>query len=74
MIIQPEKYTIDGITINELTNSNPYYYCAYDNDNNIVTVMDIAVKGVTGTMSNIFGSETIEELEEEIERLGLKTI
>ena len=67
MIIQSIKIG----DINTVTHSSEYYYCTYDNDNNILTNTLSKVEGVTGAISNIFAATTKTDLNSEINRLNL---
>jgi hypothetical protein len=62
--------TEDGLTFNRIEGVNPYYFCTHDTTNVLIKT-DYTVVGKTDTLSDIFGTDTYEEMIDEIKRLGL---
>jgi hypothetical protein len=71
-IIQPTHRTVDGVTFNSIIRDIPFYYCTHssafwinksDNEDDTTT-------SIEGKL-DMFGSDTLVELESEIIRLNL---
>ncbi len=67
MIIEP--VIKDGIK--EINSDSKYVFCTYDDKKNILINNRIFVDGCTCTISNIFGSDTLENMEAEISKRKL---
>ena len=73
-IIESTIVEIEGVECNQVYNAgNEYFYCAHSTKFILIkSDEDSPVEAPTDTLSDIFGAETYEELNAEIERLGLK--
>ena len=70
MIINSTQVNENGIGFNQITHVSEYYYCAHDGVNVLIKT-DEPVNGKTETQLQIFGSDTLENLQTEITNLGL---
>lgn len=70
-IINKEIKTEGGVTFYEISNNlSEYYYCLHSPNFVIYKTIDPII-GKTKTKEDIFGADTLEELNTEIIRLGL---
>lgn len=61
----------DGVKANRVSSDNEYYYCT-NNNGKVIKKSEEPVTGNTDFILGIFGADTLEELDAEILKLGLK--
>ena len=70
MIINSTEIDNDGVSFNRLTHTGEYYYCAH-NGINVLVKTKTPTNGKTDTQLQLFGADTLENLQSEITNLGL---
>jgi hypothetical protein len=72
MIIASTEITENGLTFNQLTHADPYYFCVHNGTVRIsMTEEGPPASGKTSTLNDIFGADTYENLITEMERLEI---